>query len=68
MSWTESEELNSWIQRSYEIGKREEQQRIIKLLEEMQVTALSTQTKKGIANSWVLENAIALIKGETTTK
>jgi len=67
MSWTESEELNSWIHKSYEIGKREEQQRIIKLLNEMQVTALGTETDKGSKTAWVLENAIVLIKGEKTT-
>ena len=34
MSWAESEKLNEWIERAYENGKREEQERIIKLLEE----------------------------------
>jgi hypothetical protein len=37
MSFTESEELNKWIHRSYEIGKREERDRIIKLLKEQNV-------------------------------
>jgi hypothetical protein len=68
MSWTESEELNSWIHRSYEMGKNEERQRIIKLLEKMQVTALGTKTDKGNETAWVFENAIVFIKGEKTTK
>lgn len=34
MSWTESEKLNEWILRAYDNGRREEQERIIKLLEE----------------------------------
>ena len=33
MSWAESEKLNEWIERAYENGKSEEQQRIINLLE-----------------------------------
>jgi hypothetical protein len=52
MSWTESEELNSWIHRSYEMGKNEERQRIIKLLEEFDW--LTSDGKR----------VIALIKGE----
>lgn len=34
MSWAESEKLNEWILRAYENGRREEQERIVKLLEE----------------------------------
>jgi predicted nuclease with RNAse H fold len=64
MSWTESEELNSWIQKSYLIGKREERKRIIELLKQMQVTALDAETKKGSQTAWVLENAIVLIEGQ----
>ena len=33
MSWAESEKLNEWIERAYQNGKKEEQERIIKLLE-----------------------------------
>jgi hypothetical protein len=33
MSWAQSEKLNEWIERAYENGKSEEQQRIINLLE-----------------------------------
>jgi hypothetical protein len=52
MSFTESEELNKWIHRSYEIGKREERERIVKLLEEFDW--LTSDGKR----------VIALIKGE----
>ena len=34
MSWAESEKLNEWILRAYENGRREEQERIIQLLED----------------------------------
>ncbi len=34
MSWAESEKLNEWIERAYQNGKKEEQERIIKLLKE----------------------------------
>jgi hypothetical protein len=33
MSWAESEKLNEWIERAYQNGRQEEQERIIKLLE-----------------------------------
>jgi len=33
MSWSESEKLNEWILRAYENGKREEQERIVALIE-----------------------------------
>lgn len=36
MSWTESEKLNEWIERAFENGRAEEQERIIKLLEEIE--------------------------------
>jgi hypothetical protein len=39
-----------------------EQERIIKLLETMQETALATDTDEGTQTAWVLENAIVLIK------
>lgn len=41
-----------------------EQERIIKLLEEMRDACLSVTSKIGDHNAWTLENAIALIKGE----
>ena len=64
MSWAESEKLNEWIERAYQNGRQEEQERIIKLLEKMQETALATETDEGTKTAWVLENAMALIKGE----
>lgn len=64
MSWAESEKLNEWIHRAYDNGKQEEQERIIKLLENMQKVALITKTDEGKTTAWALENAVALIKGE----
>jgi hypothetical protein len=54
MSWSESEKLNEWILRAYENGKREEQERIIEILE----TQLSCSCQTPVSHS------IALIKGE----
>lgn len=45
-------------------GEEREQQRIVHLLEEMQVTAIETETAKGTQTAWVIENALALIKKE----
>lgn len=45
-------------------GEQRERKRIIKLLQEMQETALATGTDKGKQTGWVVENAIILIKGE----
>jgi len=56
MSWTESEKLNEWILRAYENGRREEQERIIEILE----TQLSCSCETPVSH------AIALIKGEPT--
>jgi hypothetical protein len=54
---------------AYDLGREdgiaEERARIIKVLEEMQETALATETNEGSKTAWVLENAIALIKGKT---
>jgi hypothetical protein len=55
MSWTENEKLNEWIERAYENGKREEQERIIELLE----IQLSCSCELPISH------AINLIKGQT---
>ena len=52
MSFTESEELNKWIHRSYEIGKREERERIIQIIESR-------------SNATSRDGLIALIKGES---
>jgi hypothetical protein len=61
-------DLNRWREAGKQIGRKvgvvEERKRIIKLLQEMQETALATGTDKGKQTGWVLENAIILIKGE----
>ena len=61
-------DLNRWREAGKQIGRKvgvvEERKRIIKLLQEMQETALATGTDKGKQTGWVLENAITLIKGE----
>lgn len=59
MSWAENEKLNEWIERAYENGKREEQERIIKLLVEADTTNLTTEELKG----WYF--SLALIKGKS---
>jgi len=43
-------------------GEEREQQRIIHLLEDMLVTAIETETRKGTQTAWVIQNALALIK------
>jgi len=53
-----------WWNSGIEAGAKSEQERIIKLLQEMQETALATGSDKGTQTGWVLENAIVLIKGE----
>jgi len=45
-------------------GEEREQQRIVFLLRAMLITALQTQTRKGTQTASVIENALALIKGE----
>lgn len=62
MSWTESEKLNEWLLRAYDNGRREERERIIKLLTEKSCDCDSDNCK-----GWFLpdaESLIALIKGE----
>ena len=49
MSWTESEKLDEWIQRAFENGKREEQERIIKLLTDLNVVRRCAATNKLVA-------------------
>ena len=46
-------------------GEERERARLMKLLKEMQVTALSTETDKGKQTAWVLENAMVLMKGQS---
>jgi hypothetical protein len=43
---------------------QDERKRIMRLLKEMQETALATGSDKGKQTGWVLENAIVLVKGE----
>lgn len=61
MSWAESEKLDEWIQRAYENGKREEQERIVALIERLPFiwggTTQMIQTSR--------DDVVALIKGET---
>ncbi len=45
-------------------GSQLQREQIIRLLKEMQDTALETQTDKGKQTAWVLENALTLIQGE----
>jgi hypothetical protein len=66
MSWADNKKVNEWIERAYENGKREEQERIIKLIE------ANTQTMTSPLDSSVTRSLrmspsdlIALIKGET---
>jgi hypothetical protein len=60
MSWTESEKLNEWIERAFENGKKEEQERIIKLLKEDKLGLVGC----GCCAEANMEDVIALIKGE----
>ena len=60
MSWAESEKLNEWIERAYENGKREEQERIIELIERLPfIWGGTTQMIQTSRNE-----VVALIKGE----
>lgn len=58
MSWAESEKLNEWIERAYENGRREERERIIKLLKDAFIS------DGELLASAKLNELIALIKGE----
>jgi hypothetical protein len=65
MSWTENEKLNEWIERAYENGKREEQQRIIDLLVELKAARRCAATDKLVAFDTNGENVIYLTGLET---
>jgi hypothetical protein len=65
MSWAESEKLDEWIQRAYENGKREEQQRIINLLLDLNVIRRCAATDKLVAFDTNGENVIYLTGLET---
>jgi hypothetical protein len=60
MSWAESEKLNEWIERAYENGKREEQQRIINLLLELNAVRRCAATDKLVGFDTNGENVIYL--------
>jgi hypothetical protein len=49
---------------AYRLGVLEEHVRIVKLLEEMQKTALATRTRTGKRTAWVLEYTKVIIKRE----
>lgn len=61
MSWTESEKLNEWIERAFENGRAEEQERIVKLLETVPFIWMGEKQLIQISR----DELIALIKGET---
>jgi hypothetical protein len=60
MSWSESEKLNEWILRAYENGKREEQERVINLLLELNAIRRCSATDKLVAFDTNGENVIYL--------
>jgi hypothetical protein len=76
MSWAENKKLDEWIERAYQNGKREEQERIIKLLEDEQwhdmVFAKEVVVNGEVYHGWRTNHSmtcngckqIALIKGE----
>lgn len=68
MSWTENEKLNEWIERAYENGKREEQQRIIDLLVELKAVRRCAATDKLVAFDTNGENVIYLTGLETNVR
>jgi hypothetical protein len=68
MSWTESEKLNEWIERAYQNGKREEQERIINLLLELNVIRRCAATDKLVGFDTNGENVIYLTGLETNVR
>jgi hypothetical protein len=65
MSWSESEKLNEWIDRAYENGRHEEQERIINLLLELNVIRRCGATNKLVAFDTNGEKVIYLTGFET---
>jgi len=59
MSWADNEKLNEWIERAYENGKREEQERIIELIQK------DIDECPDCDFCIIAKDVIALIKGET---
>ena len=64
MSWLHVDDVRRGRALAVARAKQEEQDRIIKLLEEMRDACLSVKSEIGDHNASTLENAIALIKGE----
>lgn len=60
----EAKDYMQGFYRGRDEGVALERERIIKLLESMQETALATQTDEGSKTAWIIENAKVLIKGE----
>lgn len=60
----EAKDYMQGFYRGRDEGVALERERIIKLLESMQETALATQTDEGFKTAWIIENAKVLIKGE----
>jgi hypothetical protein len=60
MSWAESEKLNEWIERAYQNGRQEEQDRIVKLLENQSFIWMGEKQLIQISR----DDLITLIKGE----
>jgi len=68
MSWAESEKLNEWIERAYENGRREEQQRIINLLLDLNAVRRCAATDKLVGFDTNGENVIYLTGLETNVR
>ena len=68
MSWAESEKLNEWIERAFENGKREEQQRIINLLIDLNAIRRCAATNKLVGFDTNGENVIYLTGLESDSK
>ena len=60
MSWAENEKLNEWIQRAFENGRLEEQERIVKLLETVPFIWMGEKQLVQVSR----DDLIALIKGQ----
>jgi len=63
MSWAENEKLNEWIERAFENGKREEQERIINIIKENNHDTICTETG---CHCFGLDELISLITGQPT--
>jgi len=68
MSWAENEKLNEWIERAYQNGKREEQERIINLLIDLNAIRRCAATNKLVGFDTNGENVIYLTGLESDSK